>query len=749
MRKLMWFTIGFTAACAVSVYLLSGFWLLLIGLFSLSAGVAAWFLKGEKARITAVALLGCVAAFVWCWGFDALYLSHAREQDGQTVRLSITATDYSYDTHYGVAFDGKGMLDGRTYNMRCYLQTKDPIQPGDRISGDFRLRYTADGGEQEATYHQGKGIFLLVYEKENVQITRPDTVSFRHFPAVWRQNILSLIRDIFPEDTFAFAKALLLGDTTDLTYAQDRAFQVSGIRHVVAVSGLHVSILFSVIMVISGYRRLLPSLLGIPLLILFAALAGFTPSVVRACTMYGLMLLALLADREYDPPTALAFAVLVILLVNPIAITAVGFQLSVACTVGILLFEKQLREYVYTVTKTRETAKGKSRKAKLIRFMVGTVSVTLSAMSLTTPLCAAYFGMISVIGILTNLLALWVVSYIFYGIMLACLMGFVWLPAGKLIAWIVSWAIRYVLWISMLFASTPVAAVYTDSVYIVIWLVFAYCLLVLFFLLKRKHPVLTASAIAVGLCICLGLSWVEPLLNTTRVSVIDVGQGQSILLQSGSEHYLVDCGSEASAHAADKTANFLLSQGIFRLDGVILTHYDTDHAGAVLDLLTSVKTDAIYMPDTLDSNGNRTAINQVLDEVNLIQKRSEIQFETGKITLFPAQSASNDNESSMCVLFQSENCDILITGDRSIAGERDLLETVQLPKLELLVAGHHGSKNATGRELLQVTQPEIVAISAGANNNYGHPHQDTLNRLYENCCTVLRTDIQGTIIFRR
>lgn len=745
----MWFTIGFAAACAAGVYLLSGFWLLLIGLFCLLAAVAVWFLKTDKARVTAVVLFGCVAAFCWLWGFDSLYLSHARNLDGEVVSLSITATDYSFDTQYGAAVDGKGRLNGRIYNMRCYLQVKDEISPGDKINGDFLLRYTADGGEQEPTYHQGKGIFLLVYEKENVQITNAESVPVWYFPSVWREKILSLIREIFPADTFGFAKALLLGDTTDLSYSQDRAFQVSGIRHVVAVSGLHVSILFSVVMGISGYRRLLPSLLGIPVLVLFAALAGFTPSVVRACTMYGLMILALLVDREYDPPTALAFAVLTILLTNPIAITAVSFQLSVACTVGILLFERKLREYVYKITKSKDAAKGKSRKARLIRWTVGSVSVTLSAMSLTTPLCAMYFGMVSIIGIFTNLVALWVISHIFYGIMLACLAGSIWLPAGKLIAWLISWLIRYVLWISELCAGIPFAAVYTDSVYIVIWIIFSYSLLGIFFLLKRKHPVITAVGILAGLCVCVFLSWLEPKLDTTRVCVIDVGQGQSILLQSGNKHYLVDCGSEASAHAADKTANFLLSQGVYHLDGIILTHYDADHAGAVPDLLTSIKADVVYMPEAEDSNGIRLVIENTAEETELIQNTAQIELEEGKITLYPAQDASNDNESSMCVLFQSENCDILITGDRSTSGERKLLKSTQLPKLEVLVAGHHGAKNATGRELLQVTQPAYVAVSVGGNNHYGHPSQETLSRLEEYGCTVLRTDLQGTIIFRR
>ena len=246
------------------------------------------------------------------------------------------------------------------------------------------------------------------------------------------------------------------------------------------------------------------------------------------------------------------------------------------------------------------------------------------------------------------------------------------------------------------------------------------------------------------------LSWLEPSIDDTRVSVIDVGQGQSILLQQGREHYLVDCGGAHAGITADTVANFLLSQGIFHVDGVILTHYDADHAGSVLNLLSTVDADRIYMPDIHDSNGIREAIESAYPEkIRLISELSQVETENGKITLYPAKSAPDDNESSVCVLFQAENCDILITGDRSGAGERALLKQTQLPQLELLVAGHHGSHNATSSDLLLATRPQAVAISVGQNNPYGHPRQELLERLSRFGCEVYRTDLQGTIIFRR
>ena len=749
MRKLMWFAIGFTTACTAGVYLLSGPWYLLIGLFCLIGCLSMLFLRTKPAKIAAVALMGCLVGFSWLWVYDCLYLSNARSYDEETVQITVTATDYSFLPGFGQAFDGRVELDGISYQVRCYLNEDISVAPGDVVQGEFKLRYTADGGSREPTYHQGKGIFLLASQKKTVTVTVGQP-KWMDFPAIWRQKILAQIERVFPADTAPFAKALLLGESTDLSYQQDRNFQVSGLRHVIAVSGLHVSILFALIYMVFGRQRVLNAIFGIPLLLVFAAVAGFTPSIVRACVMQILMLLAMLVDKEYDPPTALAFAVLVILGVNPHSITSVSFQLSVCCMIGIFAFSEPLRQYFLSFGKLKKMSKGKSLRAKLIRWFFGSVSVTLSAMLTTTPLCAIYFGMVSLVGIVANLLTLWIISFVFYGIMLSCICSVLWLPFGKGIGWIVSWAVRYVLSVSDILADLPLSAVYTDSVYIVFWLILAYLILAAFFLLKKKHPGITTVAITLMLCVCVALSWLEPRLDDTRVSVIDVGQGQSILLQQDDHNYLVDCGGEHTGITADTVANYLLSQGVFRLDGVILTHYDADHAGSVVNLLSSIDADRIYMPDVPDGNGIREEIEtEFADLVSLIAEETQLDFSNGKIALYPGKTGADDNESSMCVLFQPENCDILITGDRSGRGERALMKQTQLPKLEILIAGHHGSHNATSFEFLAETQPQIVVISVGENNPYGHPRQEMLERVSRFGCQVYRTDQHGTIIFRR
>ena len=749
MRRLMWFTAGFAAACAAGVYFRLDNWCLLVGLFCLIGCVSLLFIGNQISRIISVILLGCVIGFGWLWGYHAFYLSDASDCDGETVSITVTATDYSYTPSYGCAFDGNVVLAGKSYGARCYLNTEMDIAPGDVVSGEFRLRYASDGSGKDFSYHQSKGIVLIATQKGEVSVTA-GKLRLLDWPALWRNRITNLIESAFPGDTAGFAKALLLGDTADLTYRQNRDFQVSGIRHIVAVSGLHVSILFALIHMVFGGHRVYNTVFGVPLLLVFAALAGFSPSIVRACMMQFLMLLALLADKEYDPPTALAFASLVILAVNPIAITSVSFQLSVGCMIGIFAFSEPLRMYFFSFGDLKKKSKGKSLRAKLIRWFFGSVSVTLSAMVFTTPLCALYFGMVSLVGILSNLLTLWVVSFIFYGIMITCLTSAIWLPAGKFVALVVSWPIRYVLGVSGLLADFPLAAVYTDSIYIVLWLILSYVLLAAFFLLKKKCPGITAAGIALLLLVCVSLSWLEPALDATRVSVINVGQGQSVLLHRGKERYLVDCGGDHAGMTADTVANYLLSQGIFRLDGIILTHYDADHAGSVLNLLTTVKADKLYIPDFYDSNGLREQIESAYcDQVILIRDTTELELSSGNITLYPGKLQADDNENSVCVLFQSENCDILITGDRSAAGERQLLRQVQLPQLELLIAGHHGSHLATSFDLLFATAPQAVAISVGEDNLYGHPKPEVLERLSRFGCDIYRTDLQGTIVFRR
>ncbi len=744
MRKLMWASIGFAGACAVGAYFAWGMWLIMLALFCLAGLLGILLLKSKARKPAAFLFLGFLVGILWMWGFDGLYLSTAREYHGETIQAAVEVTDYSRISQGRTVADGKIHLEGKPYRVRLYLYRDAPLSPGDVVEGEFSLRYTGVGGEKEPTYHQGKGIFLLCYGDGTAEIVPAQEIPTRYVPAKMRKSITQMLDTLFPADTVGFARALLLGDDSLLSYETDTDLQVSGIRHVIAVSGLHVSILFSTLYLLCGKRRYLTALLGIPVLVCFAAVAGFTPSIVRACIMQCLMILALLINKEYDPPTALAFAVLVLLTINPLTITSVSFQLSVGSIVGIFLLSGSAKGHLLGNKRKRRTVRTRIRQ-----FVAGSLSVTLGAMAITTPLCAYYFGSVSLVGVLTNLLTLWAVSLTFCGIGLSCLVGYLWLPLGRAIAWLVSFLIRYVLRVSDFLSDFSLAAVYTASVYIVCWILFCYVLLMVFLSHKKKHPVLFGSCIGAGLIVAVALSWCEPKLDNYRVTVLDVGQGQSVLLQCKEETYLVDCGSEAGMQAADIAMQTMLSQGITYLDGIILTHFDSDHANGVEGLMTRIPVERLYLPDIYDDNGLRQQI-EAIDpgRTEFVTEINEITMEGGKLTLFPSEQGSSDNESGLCILFQPGEYDILITGDRGFSGERELMAQTDLPELELLVVGHHGSKHSTGLEFLRETMPAFAVISAGEHNSYGHPAQDTLDRLELFGCKILRTDLDGTITFR-
>ena len=750
MRKLMWFSIGFAAACAAGAYLYSGALLYILGICLLLLSVFGLWLFCEKIALKAMAVLLCGVAvgFLAFQIYDDARLAPAREADGQSVTMRIQATDYSFENDYGVTVDGTAVLNGQSYAVRAYIHDQTPISPGQIIEGTFRLRYTATGGKNAPTHHSGAGVFLLAYPTGEHTVSAQNERSWRYLPAHLRKTILQKIEQVFPEDTEGFAKALLLGDTTGLDYATDTELKLSGIRHVVAVSGLHVSILFSAVYLLAGKRRVLSALLGVPVLVLFAAMAGFTPSILRACMMQVLMLVALLCRKEYDPPTALSFAVLAILAANPLTITSVGFQLSVGSVAGIFLFSQRIQKWLVD-PKRLGRMKGRGILNRLIHGAAASVSISLGTMVTTTPLCAWYFGTVSLIGILTNLLCLWVVTFIFCGIILACFAGMLWMPLAAAGAWLLSWPIRYILTVAAWLSRFPLAAVYTQSVYVRAWLVFCYVLLGIFLVSKHKRPVVLACCAVLSLCVTLLASWTEPLLDEYRVTVLDVGQGQCVLLQSQGKTYMVDCGGEYNVSVADKAAAYLNSQGIFGLDGLIVTHYDEDHVGAAAYLMSRVPVRQLIAPVGVGNEDWIETLSDVYgDEPIYALEDLQLQWGEALLTVYASNDLSTSNESSLCVLFHTEKYDILITGDRTDAGERMLLAGHRLPELDALIVGHHGAASSTGRTLLEKTRPKVAVISVGADNRYDHPSVETLERLHTYGCWIRRTDLEGTIILR-
>ena len=743
MRILMWFTIGFVAACAGGVYLLPPDMLVPLAVMALALGVTA--LLGVKRwramRIILVLLLGVGAGALRYHHFQSVTLMPVKQLDGQTVEAELTARDYPYETSYGYAVEAETDIEGKIYKVRVYLDEAASLEPGERFLSTFRFRFTEPKEGERVSYLQSTSVFLTADQRDELTRLGLSEEWIRYLPARITRIAKEILQEAFPEDIYPFIKAVLLGDTSDLSYEVDTDLKISGIRHVVAVSGLHVSILYGFVEVLTGKKRFLTALIGLPVLLLFAAVAGFTPSVTRACVMAGLMILSKLLDKEYDGPTALGAACLLMLVLDPVSVGSVSLQLSAGCVAGILMFQGKIQAWIDKRIRNVE----KKERTRLKSWFSASAAVTLGAMSLTTPLSAYYFGTVSIIGVLTNLLTLWVLNVVFIGIIATCLLGLIYMPAAVIAGKLLAWPVRYVLLVARLLSRMPFSAVYTASPFIVGWLILTYIFLAVFALTKGKRAPLYILGISLSLCVAVGLSWLRPAFSSCRVTVLDVGQGQSVIVQTEGKAFLVDCGGSYPQSVADAVSAELLSMGISRLDAVILTHEDTDHSGALPYLLTRIDADLLILPATAGGY----EIPQMDAQILWTDRLTRLAFGDAAVTLYPPTFSTLNNENSLCILFDTEKCDILFTGDRSHRGEEVLLAQYPIPKVDLLIAGHHGSKNSTGDTLLAAVRPETVIISVGKNNVYGHPAPELLERLQIFGCAVARTDLDGKIVYRR
>lgn len=733
----------------MGIWFLHGVWLLGAVAGFIALRIAFRIIKSGKRifKIIALLFLGAAVGGIWMFSYDQIYIDPARQLAGASRTLTIQVTDYSTENARGTGGKGKVNINGKSYTVYYYLSQSDSLKPGDRIKGTFKFSFTGFGGEGDPTYHQGNGIFLLAQGADQVQICRVEKVLARYFPVKLRNKIIGKIDSIFSEDVSGFARSLLLGDTSKLSIEDDTSLKISGIRHVVAVSGLHISILMSCIFIFVRTRRFINSIVSIPLLLLFTALAGFTPSVLRACIMQIVFVISLEAEKEYDAPTALSLAVFLLILINPLVITSISFQLSVSCVIGILLFSGRI--YNLLLRTKLGPAKGKSLKSKLIRGGALSVSVTLSTMATTLPINAYYFGSVCLVSVLSNFLLLGLVTFCFYGIAFSCLAAFIFPVFGSLLGMIFSWPIRGVLYAAKLLSKIPFAAVSSENLYVLLWVIFIYGLFVVFLLNKKKKPFLFCGLSVLGLCISLSLACLEPRMDNYRVTVLDVGQGQCILIQSKDSCYMVDCGGFSDYAVADLAALTLRTEGISKIDGLILTHFDQDHAGNAESFLRQIRAEHIYIPAAdIDHPIRRDLEYEYSGVLRNVRKTTILNCGVGQITIYPGEKGKEGNESSLCILFQAKDCDILITGDRNSDGERYLIDHEELPYIDVLIAGHHGAKSSTSLYLLQQLQPKTVVISVGEDNYYGHPDPVIIKRLENFACTIWRTDQDGTVVFR-
>ena len=473
---------------------------------------------------------------------------------------------------------------------------------------------------------------------------------------------------------------------------------------------------------------------------IYAVLTGGSPSVVRACVMLSFLTAAPLFRRESDPPTAMLAALFLILVNNPFAVKSVSLQLSFGAVAGLLWLSPKLYRGLA----------GEKKHGRLFTFTTVSISTTFGCLELTAPISAYYFGSFAPVSLLSNLLCLWAVGIVFIGGLAAVLLSFFCLPLGTVIGLVPRLLIKYILAVCHVLAALPYHGVYFCNPYLKYWMGFVYLLFAAAWLLKpkgrRKFAVAAAlSVLTLAVTVRAGESRFCHRLNAAAV---DVGQGQSVILRSGTETALVDCGSGNNwRDAGCDTADELLTMGCRRVDRVILTHFDDDHINGVEHLLARMGAETLTIPK---AEGG-AALDRLLElaerygmDVETVTEETHLPFGDGELTIFPPVGVSGSNELGLTVLASAGEHDFLITGDMERATEKKLIETYELPELDVLMAGHHGSKNSTSKELLDAVTPGTVIISVGS-NSYGHPAEDTLRRLARAGCDIYRTDRHGTV----
>ena len=757
MRKLAAFSFCFAAAVFMCGYLLpAGLWIGAGALCAVAFGLSLFLCRGRRRTLTAILCAGLCLGFFWTAIYDRIFFEPARELDNTTIRLTATVLDYPRQRDYGWQVSAR-MKTERGIGIDLVLYTDEQgadLRPGDVIESVTHLTLgTQSSAGEEITYYTAKGIFLWGKCYGLLSVDRPEHISPRFWSACLAQRLKDGIDAAFPEGSAARVRAIVTGSREKLTDEFTSSLERTGLSHTVAVSGMHLSCFAGILALLLGRgKRSAAIIVGWALL--FAGVAGNTPSVTRAAVMILLLHIAPLLKRERDDFTALGFALMLLLIQNPYAAAHVGLQLSFGAVAGILLVAELWQEKLCEVLflNTDRADRGVIfRLKRLGQGAVGVLCATLGAMVITTGMTAVHFSMLSLVSPLSNLLTLWAVTGIFAAGLLVGLLALVLPGLAQLLAVPVSWLAEYVQWCTDFLADLPFASLSLDSPFYKAWLVLVYVVIIAAFAeRKKRRHILPVCCIVCGLCLsilCTAKSFRTGMLSVTA---LDVGQGQCILLNDEDTVVMVDCGGDGYEDAGELASDYLRSRAVSHLDALVLTHYHDDHANGVLRLLDRMSVGLLVLPDVEEDDLLRQEIIALAAakeiEVMFLRQSCVVDFGGISLTLYPPLTDDpNENERGLALLAQAGERRALITGDMDGLTEGRLLCYANLPEVDVLVAGHHGSANSTTQQLLDAVSPEKCIISVGQHNRYGHPADGTLKRLREADCTVYRTDQNGTV----
>lgn len=745
-------TVGFSFAAGLFLTLLpwDGWQLYAAGALALAS--LLWALLGRGTphlRRVLLVLLPLMVSLLYFSAYRALVRQPVQALCGGEHDFSAAVCDWPEATEHGAKVTIR--LHGLPGAKAVYYGDDDllSLRPGDALSGTAWWNDVAAIGDGDLRQFSSRGVYALLYDRDTLTVQPAPDMPLGYAPQYAAKALRDKLAQLWDDPSvLGFLTAELTGDKSLLPEEDYVAMQETGLAHIFAVSGLHCAFLVTLLSLLipPTHRRTLCAVAS-AVLVFYMLLTGLSPSVARACVMQLFLLSAPLFRRGSDPLTSLAAALTVILLVNPYAVGSVSLQLSFAATLGMVLLSGRLYKSF------TGWYRGRNRAVRVALFFpAANLAATLGALVFTAPLTAYYFNILSLVAPLAGLLAVPAAGYAFMSAFVSALLGLVWTPLGHLAGYVPFLLVKYILWVAHLLLAIPYHAVYFTNVYLRVWLLYVYAAFLGCAVTpdgKRKYALASAlTVLTLAACLWLNSRWQQ--YGAFRAAVLDVGQGESVALCSGSEAALVDCGSSNSyVDAGSVAADALQSAGIRRLSAVIVTHYHADHTNGLTEVLTRLPVDTLYLPDIEDEYGVRDrlvslAAHQGADVV-FVTEPTRIALGEAVLTVYPPLLTTGDlNEQGLTALATAGDFDLLITGDMAGQTEQLLAQTYPLPDVEVLVVSHHGSRYSSDESFLRAITPDNAVISVG-DNRYGHPAEETLRRLQAVGVTVWRTDQQGSI----
>ena len=651
------------------------------------------------------------------------------------------------------------------------------------------------GGFDYRAYLSRKAVFGIIYHQGLLEIG--EQVGFP--PLRWIETLRLRTEEVIDEaygiDSLdaLLIKGIMIGKRSDLPTDTVETFRNSGNLHVLAVSGLHVGFVatfcyFSLLTFASilGIRSKHPHLtkkvivlLTIATVVIYACLVGFRPSVFRAALMASLFLFATVIDRDADIYNLLAFAALILLLLNPTQLWDIGFQLSFVAVTAIVYFVPKMEKPFCRFWEVPDSSADDGSRIRTfgrsaLKWLILSYLVTLAALLGTTLIIAFHFFRAYPLGIIVGPFAVGFVSLILALGMASVGAGLVsLLPLAKLFAGLNHAIIYFFLELLGLFGDASVVMKMKPPTFGTFVVYIAVCLGVTHWRLVYKN---WRVATLIGLSVIAIWVWDSAFHEEGRlleVVTLDVGQGDAAVVRfPDGRAMLVDGGIQRSYYNKKKkrqveydmgervVAPYLDVNGVRELELVVLSHQDIDHGGGLAHILENFKVKRIL---GIEDNANYS---KTIEHLRDVAKGKKVRYTfeyAGEIKLTPTatlnllhpiDAASTDlmdtdtNDDSLVMKLSYGEVDILFTGDIEAKAETRLITSGQDLRAEVLKVPHHGSRTSSTAPFIAAVQPKFALFSLGIRNRYGFPDAGVVARYQKRGCVILRTDEFGAITLK-